>query len=172
MPSHTDPTTTQATDHPPRLEEEEGEGWTVSSGKISTTGRPDQGIGPQGVEPLTYNNPFVQSIERVWYDGKLVFALSAGKLDLPDAGHVKVAKEYQPVYAVKLDQQGKAMGEPEKVPGQYNIYDSVPGQAEYSPIWQFYYVEVPHDYEANSLRSAQDCEQSGYPIHQSNDFEN
>lgn len=172
MAKQIDPSHTQAERNAPKLEEEEGEGWTVGKGKLSTKGRPRKQFGANGVEPLTYDNPFAQSIERVWYDGKIVFALDCGELDLDEAGDVKVAKEYQPVYAVELDKRSKKKGEPEKVEGQYNIYDSVPGQPEYSPIWQFYYVEVPRDYAANTLRSAQDCEQSGYPIHRSNDFEN
>src|SRR5205823_11079093 len=121
---------------------------------------------------VTYNNPFAQGIERVWYDGKIVYALDLGEVEMPEAGNVKVAKEYQPVYSVELDKNGKPKKEPEKVPGQYNIYDSIPGQDVYSPIWQFNYVQVPRDYVANSLRSALDCEQSGYPIYKSNDFEN
>lgn len=40
----------------------------------------------QGVESLIYNNPLMQEIERVWYDGKIVYALDAGDLDMPDAG--------------------------------------------------------------------------------------
>lgn len=172
MANRTDPESTQAKQHTPKLDEEEGDGWTVGDGRISVEGRPGAGFKADGVESLTYNNPFEQGIERVWYDGKLVFSLDAGEIELAEAGNVKVAKEYQPVYTVELDERGKLKSEPEKVPGQYNIYDSVPGQAGYSPIWQFYYVEVPRDYEANSLRSVQDCEQSAYTIHKSNVFEN
>ncbi len=64
-------------------------------------------------------------------------------LDL-DLDRVKVAQEYQIVYAVELDARGKLREgrEPERVPGQYNIYDSVPGMARYSPLWQFNYVVV------------------------------
>jgi len=168
----TDPARTQSAHHPPPLQETEGDGWTFADGRVSTEGRPPVPLRSDGVEALTYNNPYAQEVERVWYDGQIVFALSVGEVEIPHAGAVKVAKEYQAVYGVTLDEQGKAHGEPEKVPGQYNIYDSVPGQEAYSPIWQFYYVEVPRDYAANSLRSAHDCVHSGYPIHKSNDFEN
>ena len=58
------------------------------------------------------------------------------------------------------------------MPGQFNIYDSVPGMDQYSPLWQFNYVVVPHDYEPNSLRSEQDCLDSGYPVHRSTVVEN
>ena len=47
----------------------------------------------------------------------------------------KVAQEYQIVYAVQLDEAGKLKDgqEPDRVEGQYNIYDSVPGMEKYSP---------------------------------------
>jgi hypothetical protein len=48
----------------------------------------------------------------------------------------------------------------------------VPGMENYSPIWQFNYVIVPRDYQANTLRSERDCLDSGYPIRRSNVFEN
>lgn len=172
MAKRTNPRSTQAERRPPELDEEEGEGWTIARGKASLAGIPAKPFYASGVEILGYNNPFSQKVERVWYDGKLVFALSCGDLDMAEAGDVKVAKEYQPVFSVTLDRRGKPKGEPEKVPGQYNIYDSVPGQKGYSPIWQFYYVLVPRDYQPNSLRSAKDCERSGYPIYKSNTFEN
>lgn len=172
MAARTDPANTQSKQSPPPLQENEGEGWTVKRGRVSQEGRPQAEFNTKGVEDVMYNNPFAQEIERVWYDGKIVYALSAGEVDIPEPGKVKVAKEYQPVYSVELDKNGKSKKQPERVPGQFNIYDSVPGQDIYSPIWQFYYVAVPRDYEANTLRSAKDCEQSGYPIHKSNDFEN
>lgn len=125
-----------------------------------------------GAESLTYNNPFAQSIERVWYNGKIVYALDAGELGVDEVGDLRVAQEYQIVYEVDLDDTKKARGEPERVAGQLNIYDSVPGDEKYSPIWQFNYVVAPHEYEANTLRSALDCMESGFPIQRSNDFEN
>jgi hypothetical protein len=168
--SGTDPAKTQAAKDPPKLEEAEGEGWTVAKGRVSASGAASQ-FSSDGIEPLDFNNPFGQGVERVWFDGKIVYALDAGELDIPTAGEVKVAKEYQPVYSVDLDDKGK-LKKKHEVAGQYNIYDSVPGMKEYSPVWQFYYVVVPRDYQANTLRSAKDCEASGYPIQQSNMFEN
>ena len=126
-----------------------------------------------GTERLTYNNPFGLEVERVWFDGKIVYAVEQGELDL-DLSRVKVAQEYQIVYAVELDERGKLKGgaEPERVPGQYNIYDSVPGMDKYSPLWQFNFVIVPREYVANSLRSEADCLSSGYPILKSTIVEN
>lgn len=148
----------------------EEEPWTLSSGHLGPAWS-----GPkyttEGIEAITYNNPFDQSLEQVWCDGKVVYALDLGAVEI-DAARVKVAQEYQPVFAVELDERGKATPEPQRVPGQLNIYDSVPGVEKYSPIWQFDYVIVPPDYTPNSLRSEADCLASGYPIYRSQDFEN
>jgi hypothetical protein len=122
-------------------------------------------------EDVDYNNPYRYKIERVWWDGKIVFASEQGELDV-DPAKVKVAQEYQLVYAVALDRRGKLRREPDRVKGQYNIYDSIPGMRKYSPIWQFNYVIVPRDYKANTLRSEKECLASGYEIRRSNVFEN
>ena len=122
-------------------------------------------------ERLTYSNPHEYKIERVWFDGRIFFASEQGELDL-DPETEKVAQEYQIVYAVELDADGHLVGEPDRVPRQFNIYDSVPGMEKYSPIWQFNYVIVPLDYVANTLRSDDDCLRSGFPIRKSRVFEN
>jgi len=153
----------------PTVEEIEGPNWIVSAGDVrrgtSTAWRSD------GIEALTFNNPFGQVMERVWFDGKVVYAVDLGAVDV-DPALVKVAQEYQIVYAIELDEQSKHVGEPEMVPGQLNIYDTVPGMDRYSPIWQFNYVIVPRDYAPNTLRSEGDCLTSGYQILRSSDFEN
>jgi hypothetical protein len=124
-----------------------------------------------GIEDLTYSNPFGQEVEQVWFDGKVVFAAELGEVDV-DIERVKVAQEYQVVYEVELGENGKPVREPERVESQFNIYDSVPGMAKYSPLWQFNYVVVPRDYEPNKLRSEADCLDSGYPILASTVVEN
>ena len=115
-------------------EESEGEGWQIREGQAESGsgGQPWRG----DVENLTYNNPFGLELERVWFDGKIVFAADAGEVDI-DPERVQVAQEYQVVYSVELDGEGNLSGEPERVEGQYNIYDSVPGMEKYSPLWQF-----------------------------------
>ncbi len=132
-----------------------------------------------GVEDLTYSNPYRLDIERVWFDGKVVYAVESGEVEIVfdeqrRAVGNKVAQEYQVVYAVELGEDGKLANgaEPERVDGQYNIYDSVPGMGTYSPLWQFNYVIVPREYEANSLRSEADCLASGYPLLKSTIVEN
>ncbi len=142
--------------------------WSVEHGSVA---RGQAEPWRQDVENLTYSNPFGQELERVWFDGKVVFAAELGEVDV-DPATVKVAQEYQIVRDVELDADGKPVREPQRVEGQFNIYDSVPGMEKYSPLWQFNYVVVPRDYEPNTLRSEQDCLDSGYPIHRSTVIEN
>jgi hypothetical protein len=144
--------------------------WEIRRGRIRSKSRANKA---RPVEDLRYNNPYRYKIERVWFDGRVIFATEQGEVDV-DPKRVKVAQEYQIVYAVKLTAKGKlARGEePKRVPGQFNIYDSVPGMKKYSAIWQFNYVIVPKDYVANSLRSQRDCLRSGYEIRKSTVFEN
>ncbi len=152
-------------------QDEEGV-WQVLDGDAEL-GVAEETYRDDGTEKLTYNNPYGLELERVWFDGKLVYAISGDQVDV-DPAKVKVAQEYQIVYAVDLDEDGRPQAghEPERVEGQYNIYDSVPGMDGYSPLWQFNYVVVPRDYEPNSLRSQGDCVDSGYPIEQSSRVEN
>jgi hypothetical protein len=133
--------------------------------------RPTMPDGGPAVERLEYNNPFGLNLERVWFDGKIVYASEMGEIDV-DPALLKVAQEYQIVYAVELGADGKPERPPERVPGQYNIYDSVPGMDKYSPLWLFNYVVVPRDYVPNTLRSEADCLSSGYPILKSTVIEN
>jgi hypothetical protein len=150
---------------------EEGEGWVIEGGDVLQAASAPPVWREDGVCDLTYSNPFRQTIERVWFDGKVVFATELGEIDV-DVHAVPVAQEYQVVHAVELDEHGKPAREPERVDGQYNIYDSVPGMEGYSPLWQFNYVVVPPDYVANTLRSERDCLDSGYPVHRSTVVEN
>jgi len=152
--------------------------WSLKYGTPAEHGEVET-YGKDGVERLTYNNPYALEVERIWFDGKVVYAVECGEVELEfDEQRVakgnKVAQEYQVVYGVELDDEGKLVGdeEPERVPGQYNIYDSVPGMDAYSPLWQFNYVVVPRDYEPNTLRSESDCVASGYPIEKSTIVEN
>lgn len=158
-------------------QKEEGQ-WCIQDG--TAVQRPRTAVyRDDGTENLTYNNPYNLEVERIWFDGKVVYAVEQGEIELEfDANRAcignKVAQEYQIVYRVELDDDGKLKNgqEPERVEGQYNIYDSVPGMEQYSPLWQFNYVVVPHEYVANTLRSQADCLQSGYPILKSTVVEN
>lgn len=141
----------------------------IRHGRVSAKKRPNR---LRSVEDLQYNNPYGYNIERVWFDGRVVFATEQGEVDV-DPKKVKVAQEYQIVYAVRLTPRRKlATGSAKRVPGQLNIYDSVPGMRKYSPIWQFNYVIVPRDYVPNTLRAERDCLRGGYEIRKSLVFEN
>jgi hypothetical protein len=143
--------------------------WEIRHGRVYAKARPNN---LRSVEDLHFNNPYGYKIERVWFDGRIVFATEQGEVDV-DPKKVKVAQEYQIVYAVKLTPKRKlASGGARRVPGQFNIYDSVPGMKKYSAIWQFNYVIVPRDYVPNTLRSERDCLRSGYEIRKSLVFEN
>jgi len=157
--------------------EEEGH-WSIQEGTVLQ--RPSIAVyRDDGAENLTYNNPYNLEVERVWFDGHIVYAVEQGEIELQfdeqrTALNNTVAQEYQIVYGVELDEAGKLKGgqEPDRVEGQYNIYDSVPGMEKYSPLWQFNYVVVPRDYVANSIRSEAGCLTSGYPILKSTIVEN
>jgi hypothetical protein len=168
--SKTDLEDTQAKNHPQKLQEHQGKGWTMIDGKVSTSGQGSQ-FKEDGAEDLSYNNPFSQIVERAWFDGKVVYAIEGEEMHLSPNDQLKVAGEYQPVFSVELDENGWVKNR-KSVPGQLNIYDSVPGMKEYSAIWKFYYVIVPEDYQPNSLRSVEDCKKSRYEIRESNYYQN
>lgn len=144
--------------------EQESEDWTVTEGNLGTRAGKQHFRGDR--ELLTYNNPFKQSVERVWFDGKIVYAVDCGEVEI-DPAFVKVAQEYAVVYGFNADSTPT-----EEVKGQYNIYDSIPGMEKYSPLWIFNYVVVPRDYKPNSLRSEAAVLASGYPVHKSRKVEN
>jgi hypothetical protein len=152
--------------------------WCVTDGDLSRQERA-RTFRPDGVENLTYSNPYGLEIERVWFDGSIVYAVESGDVEIDfdeqrAARGNKVAQEYQVVYSVELDERGRLKDgtESERVDGQYSIYDSVPGMEQYSPLWQFNFVVVPRHYEPNTLRSEADCPESGYPIEKSTIVEN
>jgi len=96
-------------------------------------------------------------VETAWYNGKKYWAFGPN-VPLPiDLAQTKTDQEYMIAYAVSPH------GEPDLVPLQLNIYDSIPGQTAYSPIWHLNYVIVPPNYVANTLRSANQVLSSGYP---------
>ncbi len=94
-------------------EEEEGV-WCVTEGNL--TRLPEREVfRSDGVENLTYDNPYGMEIERVWFDGKVVFAVESGEIEIEfDENRTalgnKVAQEYQVVYSVTLDERGMLRG--------------------------------------------------------------
>ena len=84
-----------------------------------------------------------------------------------DPSKQKWANEYVVVYSIDGPD-----GRPERVHGQYGIYDSKPGDPNYSPIWRYSYVVVPRDYEANTIRSEEDALNDGYELVQADIYTN
>ena len=78
--------------------------WAIHKGEPRPKSRKKAPL--RDVEPLTFNNPYGYDIERVWFDGKVIYASEQGELDI-DETKVKVAQEYQIVYAVTLNAQRK-----------------------------------------------------------------
>ena len=107
---------------------------------------------------LTYSNPHGQRVGPRWVRGEMVFAMPAGIVHI-DPEKQKYGKEYVLVNSVEGPD-----GRPERVQGQYGIYDTRPGDPSYSPIWRYNYVVVPRDHVANTLRSEDDVLKSGYQV--------
>src|SRR5436190_21705765 len=88
---------------------------------------------------LDYSNPHRQTVHPRWAGGKVVWSIPCGAVAI-DPRKTALGDEYIVVYALAND------GTPEKVEGQYTIYDSKPGDPGYSPIWRHNYVVVPRHY--------------------------
>ena len=113
---------------------------------------------PVNAPGITYSNPHHQRVGPRWVRGEIVYAMPLGVVQV-DPEKTRWAKEYVVVYSVDGSD-----GRPERVPGQYGIYDSRPGDDNYSPIWRYHYVVVPRTYQANELKSESDVLASGYQV--------
>jgi hypothetical protein len=109
-------------------------------------------------EDLQYSNPWRQAVHPRWAGGTVVWSIPCGPVAV-DPSKTPVADEYIVVHSMDGDD-----GEPEKVDGQYTIYDTRPGDPGYSPLWRHNYVIVPRDYTPQRLRSKNDVLSSGYQI--------
>lgn len=105
-------------------------------------------------EPLDYNNPLGQKLEKCWYKRAIFYYLDLGPVSV--SPKAKVADIYITIKGFDSKNQ------PIQVEGQYNIFDTVPGDVDYSPLWKVNWVIVPSDYVPNTLRSKQDVFKSGY----------
>ena len=115
---------------------------------------------------LEYSNPHGRHVGPCWVRGEIVFAMPQGIIHV-DPDKQKWAKEFVVVYNIEGPD-----GRPERVPEQYGIYDSRPGDPNYSPVWRYSYVVVPRDYEPNALRSEEDILNSGYEVVQADIYTN
>lgn len=116
-------------------------------------------------ENLTYNNPFGQKVKTAWYDGKLVRHLSLGATT--QRPPYKIAEQYN---IILKDQYHGPTGTVEKFEKQEEatigcaIFDSAPGDPNYSPIWHINWVIAPHTYKPNTITDAKAVRKSGYKI--------
>ena len=115
---------------------------------------------------LTFSNPHGQRVGPRWVRGEMVFAMPAGIVHI-DPEKQAYGKEFVLIYSMEGND-----GRPERVTGQYGIYDTRPGDPGYSPIWRYHFVIVPRDHVANTLRSEDDILKSGYEVIQSDTYIN
>ena len=88
---------------------------------------------------LQYSNPCHQRVGPRWVQGDVVYGMPMGIVD-NRTELWKWASEY-----VSVNKSKDQTGRPERVPGQYRIYDSKPDDANYSPICGYNYGIVPRD---------------------------
>jgi len=104
--------------------------------------------------------PTTFELTQGWYQGQEIsyYDFGSNSRVILDGCQVGAAPIY--VLATGIDNECS----PEAVPDQNNIVDIVPGDPGYSDLWQVVVVQVPEDYEANSLTSAQQVLDSDYPM--------
>ena len=96
----------------------------------------------------------------------MVFAMPAGIVHI-DPEKQAYGKEFVLIYSMEGPK-----GRPERVEGQYGVYDTKPGDPGYSPIWRYHFVIVPRDHVANTLRSEDYILKSGYEVFQPDTYTN
>jgi hypothetical protein len=121
---------------------------------------------PVNAPGISSSHPHHQRVGPRWVRGEIVYAMPLGVVQV-DPEKTRWAKEYVVVYSVNGPD-----GRPERVPSQYGIYDSRPGDTDYSPIWRYHYVIVPRTYQANELKSESDVLASGYHVVQTDVYTN
>ena len=102
-----------------------------------------------------------------WYDGEAVQYYDFGA-NSTLVSHDEVLSAPVWVFIYGKDETGA----PEAVPGQQNIVEARPGEPDYTDLWDVTFVTVPRDYEPNSLRSAEDIRNAGYPVETAGRLEN
>ena len=105
------------------------------------------------------DNEMLKSLVSGWYRGEEVEYYDFGmNTPLTDSDNIATAPIWVLVHEL-MDGE-----DPQFVEGQHNIVDVVPGDAGYSDLWQVVLVEVPDDYEPDSIRNAADISEMAYPL--------
>jgi hypothetical protein len=97
-----------------------------------------------------------------WFQGRQTFYYDFGSNSAINSDASKVIPA--PIYAFATGMD--ANGNPQLVPGQHNVIDAVPGDPGYSDLWVVNLVMVPADYQANTIKSVDDINKSGYKVEQ------
>jgi hypothetical protein len=94
-----------------------------------------------------------------WYDGAegIYYDLGSNSAQVGDEA-VAVAPVWRLIYG--FDETG----EPRFIDGQGGIFDTQPGDPDYTDLWAVYFVIAPEDYVAGSITSIAAIEASGYEI--------
>lgn len=103
----------------------------------------------------------VYAVESGWFEGRAVQYYNFGTntpLNPDDPGRVAVDPVW--VFATGVNDDGS----PIKLEGQDNLFDSMPGDAGYSDLWQAFFVTPAAGYVPNSLTSAEALQASGLAI--------
>lgn len=103
----------------------------------------------------------VYPLETGWFEGRTVNYYNLGAntpLDPTDPTRVQIANAW--VFATGVN----ADGSPNKLAGQGTLFDTAPGDALYSDLWQIYFVTPSADYAPGSITSHEALPNSGLPI--------
>ena len=95
-----------------------------------------------------------------WFQGRQTFYYDFGSNSATNSDGSKVIPAPIFAFATGMD----ANGNPQLVAGQHNVIDVLPGAPGYSDLWQVNLVMVPAGYAANTIKSVDDINTSGYQI--------
>lgn len=117
------------------------------------------------MQPGQYGNPYDQKVNIAWYKGRQVQHLFLGATNQKPG--YKIAEQYLPLpksaYTGAVNTPEEFMAKVKQVAG-HGIFDSIPTDPNYSPIWHNNWVLVPDGYTPNTLKSVEDVRRSGYQV--------
>ena len=93
-----------------------------------------------------------------WYRDRAVEYYDFGGNSSIEGSVVNTAPIYVFVHGFNAD------GSPQFVEGQHNVVDVVPGEDDYSDLWQVMLVTVPGGYEPDSITSKAELDAAGYVV--------
>jgi len=103
----------------------------------------------------------VYAVESGWFEGRAAQYYNLGTntlLNPDDAARVLVEPVW--VFATGVNDDGS----PIKLEGQASLFDSAPGDAGYSDLWQVFFIKPAAGYAPNSITSIEALQKSGLTI--------